>query len=403
MDTSIIPERATGEGKKPRKSWIVPLLAWGFGSLATIGVIAFLVVAYFLIDIVRALPSSEVMNNYEPAVTTRVHAGDGSLIAEFAKERRLFVPLEGIPDQVEHAFLAAEDKNFYDHAGVDPYGILRAVIANIDNYRNNRRLEGASTITQQVARNFLLSSEVSYNRKIKEALIALRMEQTFSKEHILELYLNEIYLGWRSYGVAAAALNYFDKSLEELTLAEAAYLAALPKAPNNYHPIDKKSRAMARRNYVLDRMRVNGYITKDEEAAARAEDLVVLSRAVGTQIEDAQYFAEEIRRQLYDLYGEEGLYMGGLSVRSTVETAFQQKARGALRYALELYDRRHGWRGPFASIDLAAGDWQSQLSKMESIPLDLAPWKPAVVLSVQAMELQSDSWMGRLRIYRLKV
>ncbi len=188
MDKSLVPTRSS-EGGKPNKSWIVPLLAWGFGSLATVGVIVFLVGAYFLIDIVRALPSSEVMNNYEPAVTTRVHSGDGSLIAEFAKERRLFVPLEGIPDQVQQAFLSAEDKNFYDHAGVDPYGILRAVVANIDNYRNNRRLEGASTITQQVARNFLLSSEVSYNRKIKEALIALRMEQTFSKT--VEVHLSK--------------------------------------------------------------------------------------------------------------------------------------------------------------------------------------------------------------------
>ncbi len=359
-------------------------MSWLFSSAI---IVAIATVVFFLIQLVQPLPSAESMRTYEPPITTRVHAGDGSLIAEFARERRLFVPLDGIPKRVISAFLAAEDKNFYVHQGVDLKGVLRAVVANIDNIRKGRRLEGASTITQQVARNFLLTSEVSFDRKIKEVLIALRMEQTFTKERILELYLNEIYLGWGSYGVAAAALNYFDKSLEELTLAETAYLAALPKAPNNYHPIFRKKAAFERRNWVLDRMAANGFITPVIASASKQEDLVTFERPLGAQFIEAEYYSEEVRRQLYEMYDEEGLYEGGLSVRTSLEPKLQKLARSALRFGLLEYDRRHGWRGPYSKIAITDETWQEELSKV-SIPSDLISWRKAVVLTVSPTSAQ---------------
>ncbi len=383
MIDKIVPKKSDSvtARKKPKKRfgfWRV--VSWLFGSATILAVVVFAAIAIFLIQLTQTLPSAENMKNYEPPITTRIHAGDGSLMAEFARERRLFVPLDGIPKQVIDAFLAAEDKNFYLHPGVDFRGVVRAAIANIDNIRNNRRLEGASTITQQVARNFLLTSEVSFDRKIKEALIALRMEQTFSKERILELYLNEIYLGWRSYGVAAAALNYFDKSLEQLTLAEAAYLAALPKAPNNYHPTFRTEAAIERRNWVLERMVANGFITRAMGAVSKQEELVTFERAVGAQLVETEYFAEEVRRQLYDLYDEEGLYDGGLSVRTSLDPNFQKLARNSLRFGLLEYDRRHGWRGPHTRIAITDESWQEDLSNVSS-PSDLTGWQKAIVLA----------------------
>ena len=374
----------------PRKrGWLLPLIAWLFGSGAIVGVAILFVVTFFLFAISRDLPSAEVMRNYTPPITTRIHAGDGTLIAEFAKERRLFVPVKAIPKNVQYAFLSAEDKNFYEHIGVDPMGILRAAIANISNYLNDRRMEGASTITQQVAKNMLLTSEVSLDRKIKEALIALRIEQTFTKDEILELYLNEIYLGWRAYGVASAALNYFDKSLDQLTLAEAAFLAVLPKAPNNYNPKRERTRAaaIARRNWVLDRMAANGFISREQATAAKAEDLVVHERAIASHLQEAGYFSEEVRRQLYETYDEDGLYSGGMSVRTTLDTTFQKYAVEALQHGLQLYDRRHGWRGPYAEIDLQAGGWADALDKIER-PRDIANWRLAVVLETSNAEAE---------------
>ncbi|HZD26878.1 MAG TPA: transglycosylase domain-containing protein, partial [Alphaproteobacteria bacterium] len=219
-------------------------------------------VVYVLWRYGRDLPDYHQLANYEPPVMTRIHAGDGTLIAEYAHERRLFVPIEAIPRPVIRAFLAAEDKTFYSHPGVDVMGILAAVVHNLRNMGTSRRPVGASTITQQVAKNFLLSNEVSLTRKIKEAILAFRIEHAFSKDRILELYLNEIYLGFGSYGVAAAALNYFNKSLDELTLDQVAFLAALPKAPNNYHPIRHHDAALARRNWVLERLADDGAITR---------------------------------------------------------------------------------------------------------------------------------------------
>lgn len=335
---------------------------------------------YMIWRLSNDLPDYDHLARYEPPVMTRVHAGDGGLIAEYARERRLYVPIEAIPPHVINAFLAAEDKNFYQHDGIDAQGVMRAVLTNIGNIINDRRLQGASTITQQVAKNFLLSSDVTVERKLKEALLALRIEEAFSKQQILELYLNEIYLGLGSYGVAAAALNYFGKSLDQLTVAEAAYLAALPKAPNNYHPFRQRERAIARRNWVIGRMEENGFVTSFEASEARGEDLVVTPRPFGAQLVDANFFVEEVRRELYDRYGEERLYEGGLSVRTTLDPELQAAARKALRDGLVAYDRRHGWRGPVGKLE-PGENWHKALSEIE-LAGDIAPWTLAAVVGL---------------------
>ena len=311
----------------------------------------------------RGLPDYQQLAHYEPPTVTRVHAGDGSLLVEYAREKRVFMPVAAIPKRVIEAFLAAEDKTFYQHAGVDLPGIVRAVVTNVVNYATDRRPVGASTITQQVAKNFLLTNEVSIARKIKEAILAFRIERAFTKDEILELYLNEIYLGFGSYGVAAAALNYFDKPLDELTLAETAYLAALPKAPNNYHPIRNRQAAVDRRNWVLGRMAADGFISTTQAKAASSRPLSIRTRSE-TQFVNAEYFTEEVRRVLIARYGEAGLYEGGLSVRTTLDPRLQEIAEKALRKGIEDYDRRHGWRGPIDHFKLRF-DWAEQLARVE--------------------------------------
>jgi penicillin-binding protein 1A len=285
---------------------IVAICFSAFFMLVVIGAAG---VVYVFSHYSQGLPEYTQLADYEPPTVTRVHAGDGRVLAEYAVERRVFVPESAIPRRVINAILAAEDKNFYKHPGVDFVAVARAALANVSNYLRGRRPVGASTITQQVAKNFLLTNEVSYERKIKEAILAFRIEEVLSKDRILELYLNQIYLGYRSYGVAAAALNYFNKSLDELTIAEAAYLAALPKAPNNYHPIRRREAAITRRNWVIGRLFEDGFISAAEAAAAKAEPLVVRAREAIEEVQ-ADYFAEEVRRELIGLYGEEGLYEG---------------------------------------------------------------------------------------------
>jgi len=328
----------------------------------------------------KGLPDYTQLKDYEPPVMTRVHAGDGQLMAEYAIENRVFVPVKAIPQRVIRAFLAAEDKNFYDHYGLDPMGIARAIVTNLKNVGKGRRLVGASTITQQVAKNFLLTSEVSYIRKIKEAILALRIEKAFSKDRILELYLNEIYLGYGSYGVAAAALNYFNKSLGELTIEEIAYLAALPKAPNNYHPVRKTKKAVERRNWVIERMAIEGVIDQVEATQAKAQPLKVVSRAK-TEMLSAPYFAEEVRRELVDMYGEDKLYKGGLSVHTTLDPQLQTLAQRVLREGLEAYDRRHGWRGPVTQLDNILS-WETDLANLTPPKGAPADWELGVVLKV---------------------
>ncbi len=323
------------------------------------------------------LPDYTKLANYQPPVTTRVHAGDGRLLAEFASERRVFVPMDAMPRRVVNAFMSAEDKNFYEHKGVDPTGILRAVLMNVENLGRDRRPVGASTITQQVAKNMLLTNEVSFARKIKEAILAVRIERAFTKDRIMELYLNEIFLGFRSYGVAAAALNYFNKALDELEIEEVAYLAALPKAPSNYHPERQRDAAVARRNWVIGRMAEDGYITAEEARVAQAKPLVVRKRDEQDMV-TAEYFAEEVRRELVKLYGEQALYEGGLSVRSSMDPQLQTVATKALRDGLVAYDRRHGWRGPVGKMD-SFDAWPKKLAAIAP-PAGSEGWKLAVVL-----------------------
>lgn len=344
-------------------------------------------IAIYLGKLGQGLPDYKKLAEYAPSVTTRVYGGDGSLVAEFARERRLFVPVEAIPEHVQYAFVSAEDKSFFEHEGLDTKGIIRAQINNIGNILAGRRLEGGSTITQQVAKNFLLSSERKVERKIREMMVTQRIEKAFTKQHILELYLNEIYLGNRSYGVAAAALNYFDKSLEDLTVAESAYLAALTKGPTNYHPIRREKEAVERRNWVVERMYEDERITKEErDEALKAPLGARLAPELGARDWAAEYFAEEVRKQIASRYKTEALYDGGLAVRTTIDPRLQTAAGLALRKWLGEYDRRHGWRGPVAAIDLGS-DWKTAFSSEEKllkdtkkIAADLAPWQPAVVI-----------------------
>ncbi|MER2606096.1 MAG: penicillin-binding protein 1A [Siculibacillus sp.] len=330
------------------------------------------------------LPDYTALKNYEPPVMSRVHAANGELVAEYASERRLFLPSQAIPQGLKNAFLSAEDKNFYEHTGLDPEGIVRAAIVSVQNKLAGKRPQGASTITQQVAKNFLLTNEQTFERKIKEAILAMRIEATYTKEEILELYMNQIYLGIGAYGVAAASLLYFDKSVHELSIAEAAYLAALPKGPNNYHPFRHTEAAIARRNWVIGQMAVNNFITPQEAEKAKAEPLKVVPRTTGAHIFAADYFAEEVRRQLIERYGEKGLYQGGLSVRTTLDPRLQQLARKALVKGLVNFDMDSGWRGPVSRLTYS-GDWGPKLAEVKALG-DVPEWRLAVVLSVADQE-----------------
>ncbi len=351
-----------------------------FNFTIVVSLIAVFSLAFLFYRYGQDLPDYKQLVDYEHPVATRVHAANGQLLAEYAKERRAFVPVQAMPNRVINAFLSAEDKNFFIHPGLDFVGIVRAFFSNIGNVVRGERLEGASTITQQVAKNFLLSNELSFERKIKEAILAFRIERALSKERILELYLNKIYLGYRSYGVAAAALNYFDKSLYELSLSELAFIAALPKAPNNYHPVKNHELAFERRNWVLARMFTDGHISSAELSEASEEPLVV-KEASKTELFLADYFLEETRRFLIKKFGMDILYEGGLSVRTSLSPALQNIAERALREGLLRYDRKYGWRGPVTKIDQLDA-WEQELLLVDEIR-GQGHWKLAVVLETR--------------------
>ena len=352
------------------------------GFLFAAGTIVFLVgvgaAAGLLWHFSKDLPDYSQLQDYEPPVMTRVHAGDGALVAEYATQRRLYIPIQAVPKMVINAFLAAEDKNFYEHNGLDFTGIVRAGVLYVQTYGSGRRPQGASTITQQVAKNFLLTNEVSLQRKIKEALLSLKIERAYSKDKILELYLNEIYLGLGAYGIAAASLIYFDKSVHELTVPEAAYLAALPKAPSQLNPFRARDRAIERRNYVLDQLASMGTIKAADAEKHKKDPLTVTNRPTGAHIFAAEYFAEEVRRWIYEKYGEKTLYEGGLSVRTTLDPKLQVMARKALVDGLVKFDETQGWRGPVTKL-VPAGDWGQKLAEVKQLN-DIAPWRLAVVL-----------------------
>src|SRR5256885_5062715 len=323
----------------------------------------------------------------------RVHASDGALLAEYSKERRLYLPIQAVPKLVINAFLAAEDKNFYEHGGIDFTGMARAGVLYLQNYGSNRRPQGASTITQQVAKNFLLTNEVSFARKIKEALLAMRIERAYSKDRILELYLSEIYLGLGAYGIAAGSLVYFDKSVNELTIGEACYLAALPKAPAVLHPVRNRDRAVERRNYVVDRLLENGWIKQADADKARKEQLNVTSRGNGAHIFAGEYFAEEVRRDIFERYGEKKLYEGGLSVRATLDPKLQVMARKTMAAGLVNFDEATGYRGALSKLDIS-GDWGVKLADVKSLS-DISPWRMAVVLETSDQSARIGFQPGR--------
>jgi penicillin-binding protein 1A len=334
--------------------------------------------AVYLSGIAKDLPDHRKLAEWEPALMTRFYAYDGTPIAEYAKERRLYLPIAAIPQRVKAAFLSAEDKSFYTHFGIDVLSIVKAAWSNAVNLGSGQRLIGASTITQQLAKNFLLSSDRTLERKIKEAVLSIRIEHSLSKDRILELYLNDIYLGLGAYGIAAGALTYFDKSVSELTVAEAAYLAALPKGPNNYNPHRHPERAVSRRNWVIGQMRRNGFVSAAEASSMMARPLGVKPRAEPPLMAEANYFAEEVRREVAGQYGEAALYNAGLSVRTTLDPTLQAAALKALRAGLVEYDQARGFRGPVAHIDVS--DWTAALAEQTTLT-DVKEWRIAVVLS----------------------
>lgn len=352
MNPTASPERAEPQRAKPPR-WM---------ALAGVVVLSFVALSALAVGVYAAwlfhdMPDAGDLVDYHPPTATRAYAWDGTLIGEFSRERRIFVPYDAIPAQTAQAFLAAEDHSFFKHGGVDLGGFARAQMKNVVNLVQGRRLEGGSTITQQVAKNILLNSDQTVGRKLKEAILASQLEQTLSKERILELYMNEIWLGYRSYGVGAAAYNYFGKSLSELTLAESAYLAALPKGPDNYHPIRRKAQALARRNWVIDQMADLGWVTRAEANAAIKEDLVVQATPARSQYRDADYFVEEVRRISLNMkeLGDERLNAGGYYMRTTLDPQLQSQAKLALMNGLESYDRRHGWRGAWGHVTTTEG------------------------------------------------
>ncbi len=353
----------------------------------------------------KGLPDYRQLATYNPPVMTRVYAGDGRLITEYAVEGRVFVPLEAIPRRVINAVVASEDQRFWSHPGVDPIGLTRAVFAALGQkiIGSDRRMAGASSITQQVAQMFLIGREYSIDRKVREAVLSFRIEQAYTKEHIMELYLNQAYFGFGSYGIASAAMNYFNKSLDELTVGEAAYLAGILKGPSNYNPQRYPEAARDRRDYVIGRMQDDGYITRDEEKAARAETITVRKRDETEQIV-AEHFAEEVRRDLADRYGSDTLYKGGLAVRTSLDPELQRLATDALRKGLIGYDRRHGWRGAFTRLK-AGSDFAEQLRKMEDPAGILPAWEAAVVADVQndhASILLRDGTQGTIPLSELR-
>jgi len=360
--------------EEPPERWV---------AIVGVTVLSLIAVAGFTLAIYAAwlfhdMPDAGDLTDYRPPTATRVYAWDGTLIGEFSRERRIFIPYDQLPPRLVQAFLAAEDRNFFQHSGVDVQGLSRAMIKNVLNAVQGRRLEGGSTITQQVAKNVLLTSDATVGRKLKEAILARRLEQTLTKDRILELYLNEIWLGYRSYGVGAAAYNYFGKPVSDLTLAECAYLASLPKGPDNYHPIRRKANAIGRRNWVLSQMAELGWVSHADAAAAMKEDLKVQAAPSRAKYKDADYFVEEVRRRGLVTLGPR-LSEGGYYMRTTLDPRLQTAARVALMDGLEGYDRRHGWRGAWGSTDMAPG-WEKAALK-KTPPSERRGWRAAVIES----------------------
>ncbi len=332
------------------------------------------------------LPDYKILANYKPPISSRVHSGEGQLIAEYALQKRLFIPYESIPKEVIYSFISAEDKNFFSHPGIDAKSITRAIIKNLKNIFSDKRLEGASTITQQVAKNFLLTSEVSIKRKIKEAILAFRIERAYSKERIMELYLNQIYLGEGTYGIAAASLEYFDKAVSDLTYEESALLAALPKAPSKYNPYKSLKTAKIRRNFVLRNLYENSYIDKKLYEKLKKKEIKTKKRKIKL-LEEANFYSEEVRRIVSNTYGYDNLYKGGLSIRTPLNSYYQVESLKALREGLQEYDKRHGWRGPLTN--LSNSDWEKNIKKF--MPEGGLNWELARVKNIKKLIIEIET------------
>jgi penicillin-binding protein 1A len=385
--------------RRRRRRWFVGTLGFLVKTLVIGGLAVGLAGAAAAWALYRSaaadLPEYSWLADYQPPQLSRIYAADSRLMAELAQERRVFVPVEAIPPRIQQAFVSAEDQRFWAHHGVDPIGILRTVISNAEQIGTGRRMGGASTITQQVAKNMLVGAERSLSRKVREAILAVRIEQTMPKSRILEIYLNEIYLGQQAYGVAAAAQNYFNKSLDELTLAESAFLAVLPKAPNNYNPVRFPEAARARRDWVLDRMVEDGYIPAEEAARAKVEPIVPRPNRRPETVPVGQHFTEEVRRELVSRFGADQTTMGGLVVRTSLEPQLQAEAERALRRGLLDYDRRRGgWRGPVTRISASATEWLPALGAVQRVPGMLPEWRLAVALEVRDRDARM-AWLER--------
>ena len=386
------PHKPAKPPRKPRRWGLLRFaVVLGAGLLVAGGVGGY----GFYRVIVQDLPDYRWLADYEPPQMSRIYAADSRLMAELATERRVFIPIEAIPRRLQQAFVSAEDQRFWDHHGVDPIGIIRAGLTALEQMGSGRRMGGASTITQQVAKNMLVGADRTFARKVREAILAVRIEQTLSKERILEIYLNEIFLGQQAYGVAAAAQNYFGKSLDELTLAEMAFLAIRPKAPNNYNPARFAEAARARRDWVLDRMVEDGAVTAAEALAAKAEPVVARPQRRPDMVAVGQHFSEDVRRELVQRFGAEPTTMGGLVVRTSLEPPLQAAAERALRDGLTGYDRRRGgWRGGVTRIAAGPTEWMPALEAVARPPGMAAEWRLAVTLEVRDREARLG-WLER--------
>jgi len=353
-----------------------------------ISLIAFIGIFGILWSFSNKIPDYKFLKSYKPPVSSKMYSGNGNLVADFSQEKRIFIPYSAIPKNVVNAFLSAEDKNFFSHPGVDARGVLRATINNVKNIFTSKRLEGASTITQQVAKNFLLTNEVSINRKIKEAILAFRIERALNKERILELYLNQIYLGSGAYGIAAASLEYFDKSIKELNYAEAAMLAALPKAPSKYNPYQNKDLAKFRRNLVLQNLYQNGIL--DFESYIRYKNQNIrLKKTKRVYLEDSQYYIEDVRKNIIERLSYEKVYKQGYNINTPINLSLQKIATDSLRNGLISYDKRKGWRGPLTNLNYD-NDWFKKIDKKYFLEKSIN-WKIAIVKDVKKFEVSIET------------
>ena len=361
-------------------------------------VLSFVAIITILWVYSNKLPDYKFLKMYKPAVSSKLYSGGGDLVSDFSSEKRIFVPYDTIPKVVINSFLSAEDKNFFSHPGVDAKGIMRAVIKNISNLISSKRLEGASTITQQVAKNFLLSNEVSINRKIKEAILAFRIERALSKERILELYLNQIYLGEGSYGIASASLEYFDKPISKLNYAESALLAALPKAPSKYNPYKNIDLAKYRRNLVIKNLLENSHINKSKYNELVNSD-IKLSKRKTIYLEDARYYVEDVRKYLVDKYGFEKIYKQGLTIKTPINLKLQAIATQSLREGLEDYDKRKGWRGPILNKKNII-QWNKDLEKYK-LEKSIG-WNLAIIKKINKFSLEIETENKKQGIIKYK-